>query len=71
MQNGLQRVDKTFYTASKLEEKGNSDFQYWFDKSVRERLTAAVEMIRVSFREPNFIFKKVDRSVFMCRKQID
>lgn len=69
MQTGFQRVDRTFFTASKLEEQGNSDFQYWFDKSIPERLIAAVEMIRVSFREPDFISKKVDRTIYSYRKQ--
>jgi hypothetical protein len=68
MQNAFSRMDKTFFKASKLDEEGNADYQYWFDKTVEERLAAATIMIAVSFREPDFIMKKVDRSFFWARK---
>lgn len=61
-------MDKSFFSASKLEDQGNADYQYWFDKSVEERLAAAAIMIAVAFREPDFIKKMVDRTVFMAGK---
>jgi hypothetical protein len=69
MQKAVPGVDKTFFKASKLEEQGNSDYQYWFDKSVKERLAAAAIMIAASFREPGFMNKKLDRTIFSARKQ--
>jgi hypothetical protein len=69
MQNAFPRMDKSFYKASKLEEQGNADFQYWFSKSIEERLAAAAIMISVSFREPDFMKKKTDRTIFSSRKQ--
>jgi hypothetical protein len=71
MQSTFTGVDKTFYKASKLEEQGNSDFQYWFDKTIEERFAAAMIMIAVSFREPDFLRKKVDRTIFSARKHTD
>jgi hypothetical protein len=71
MQSTFTGVDKTFYKASKLEEQGNSDFQYWFDKTIEERFGAAMIMIAVSFREPDFLRKKVDRTIFSARKHTD
>jgi hypothetical protein len=71
MQTRFSGVDKTIFKASKLEEQGNADFQYWFDKTIEERLAAAMIMISVSFREPEFIKKKVDRTIFSSRKQKD
>jgi hypothetical protein len=69
MQNIFNGVDKTFFKASKLEVKGNSDYQYWFDKSIEERLAASIIMTGVSFREPDFMKKKIDRTIFSARKQ--
>jgi hypothetical protein len=69
MQHAFTRVDKTIFKASKMEEQGNADFQFWFDKSVEERLVAAAIMISVCYREPEFMKKKVDRTIFSARKQ--
>lgn len=71
MQTTFSGVDKTIIKASKLEKQGNADFQYWFDKSIEERLAAAMIMIAVSFREPEFMKKKVERTIFSSRKQKD
>ncbi len=69
MQNAFSRMDKSYFKASKLEEQGNADFQYWFNKSIEERLAAAIIMISVSYREPDFMKKKTDRTIFFARKQ--
>lgn len=69
MQDAFTRVDKTVFKASKMEEQGNADFQFWFDKSIEERLAAAAIMISVAFREQAFMKKKVDRTIFSARKQ--
>lgn len=69
MQHAFTGVDKTIYHASKLKEHGNADYQFWFDKSVEERLLASAIMISVSYREPEFMKKTVDRTIFSVRKQ--
>lgn len=63
------KMDRSVFKASRLEDSGNADYQYWFDKSIAERLAAAAVMIAVSFREPDFLSKKVDRKIFSARKQ--
>ncbi len=62
------KMDKSVFKASRLEDSGNADYQYWFDKSIAERLAAAAVMIAVSFREPDFLSKPVDRTIFSARK---
>jgi len=62
------RIDKTYFTASKMERDGNADYRFWFDKTIDERLAAAATMIAVSFKEPDFLIKKVDKTFFTARK---
>jgi hypothetical protein len=63
------KMDKTVFKAYKMADEGNIDFQYWFNKSNNEKLIAAADMIAVAFNEPDFLMKKVDRTVFSIRKQ--
>jgi hypothetical protein len=51
-----------------MERDGNIDFRYWHDKTINERLEAAARMIEIAFDEPDFLIKKVDRTIFNCRK---
>ncbi len=62
-------MDKTVFKAYKMGYEGNIDFQYWFNKSNNEKLKAAAVMIAVAFNEPDFLMKKVDRTVYSSRKQ--
>ncbi len=61
-------VDTMFFESRKMERDGNIDHRYWLDKTPEERLHAAAIMIAVAFREPEFLLKKVDRTVFSARK---
>ena len=61
-------VDTDFFQSRNMEKNGNADFQYWHDKPITERLKAAGEMISVAFNEPDFLKKKVDRTIFSARK---
>lgn len=61
-------VDTTSFRAYNMAEDGNIDYQYWFDKSVSERLKAAAMMNAVAFRQYDFINLKVDRTIFSARK---
>jgi hypothetical protein len=61
-------VDIEYFRAGKMERDGNIDFRYWHDKTINERLEAAARMIEIAFDEPNFLIKKVDRTIFNWRK---
>lgn len=61
-------VEIEYFRASKMERDGNIDFRYWHDKTIAERLEAAARMIEVAFDEPNFLTKKVDRTIINIRK---
>ncbi len=61
-------VDITVYEARSLARNGNIDAGYWFNKTIEERLAAAIRMIEVAFQEPHFVQEKVDRKIFSARK---
>jgi hypothetical protein len=69
MENEYSRVDKAKFTASRMEDQGNADFRYWFNKSVKDRLNAAAVMISVAYRIQDFLKVKVDRTIYSSRKQ--
>jgi len=61
-------VDTSVYAARNMARDGNIDNKYWHDKSNEERLAAAAAMIAVAFNEPDFLQKKMDKSIFSSRK---
>lgn len=69
MENNYIRVDKSIFKASKMSDQGNADFQYWFTKSMEERIQAAAIMISIAYRVSDFIKLKVDRTIYSARKQ--
>ncbi len=62
-------VDTDIIASRKMSKDGNIDFQFWFDKTIEERLAAAVSMIEVSFKTINFTGQKVDRNIFSSFKR--
>lgn len=64
-------VDTDVISSRKMSRDGNIDYQFWFDKSIEERLAAAVAMIEVAFDTTNFIAQKVDRNIFSSFKRKD
>jgi predicted RNA polymerase sigma factor len=62
-------VDTDYIASRKMSKDGNIDFQFWFDKSIEERLAAAASMIEVSFNTTNFTGQKVDRNIFSSFKR--
>lgn len=64
-------VDTGVISSRKMSKDGNIDYQFWFDKSIEERLAAAVAMIEVSFNTTNFTAQKVDRNIFSSYKRKD
>jgi predicted RNA polymerase sigma factor len=64
----IPRMDKTIFRAYNMVKDYNIDYQYWFDKTHEEKLQAAATMISVCFREPDFLNKKLDRTIISSRK---
>jgi hypothetical protein len=47
----------------------NIDYQFWFNKTIEERLTASIAMIELSFNTKDFVKQKVDRQIFSSYKK--
>lgn len=62
-------VDMAELGSRKMETDGNIDLGFWQDKSLVQRIEAAVTMIKIAFQEPDFISQKVDRSIISIRKR--
>ena len=62
-------LDTTVFEARNMVEDGNIDYKYWHDKTIEEKLYAAMQMIAVAFQEPHFTSKKLNRNIFSARKQ--
>ena len=52
-----------------MSKDGNIDYQFWFDKTLEEKLAAAVVMIETSFNTKNFVNQKVDRKIISSYKR--
>jgi hypothetical protein len=61
-------VDTDVFTSRNLVSEGNVDYKYWFNKTINERIEAASIMTSVAFMEPDFLKKKVDRTIYSARK---
>ena len=62
-------VDIDTYSSRNMTKDKNIDYQYWFDKSIKEKLTASISMIEVSFNTKNFVKQKVDRNILSSYKR--
>jgi hypothetical protein len=62
-------VDIETYSSRNMTKDKNIDYQYWFDKSIEEKLSASISMIEVSFNTKNFVKQKVDRNIFSSYKR--
>jgi len=56
-------VDLNTFSSRNMSKDGNIDYQFWFDKTIEEKLAAAIVMIEVSFNIKNFTKQKVDRTL--------
>lgn len=61
-------VDVEIYTSRNMSKDNNIDYQFWFDKTIEERLTASVAMIELSFNTKDFVKNKVDRQIISSYK---
>jgi hypothetical protein len=47
----------------------NIDYQFWFNKTIQEKLAASVAMIELSFNTKDFVKQKVDRQILSSFKK--
>ena len=62
-------VDVDIYASRNMSKDKNIDYQFWFDKSIEERLTASIAMIELSFNTKDFVKNKVDRKQLSSYKR--
>ena len=63
-------VDVNIYASRNMSKDKNIDYQFWFDKTIEERLAASIAMIELSFNTKDFVKQKVDREIFSSYKKI-
>ena len=63
-------VDVDTYASRNMSKDKNIDYQFWFDKTIEERLAASIAMIELSFNTKDFVKQKVDRQIFSSYKKI-
>ena len=62
-------VDVDIYASRNMSKDKNIDYQFWFNKTIQEKLAASVAMIELSFNTKDFVKQKVDRQMFSSYKK--
>ena len=62
-------VDVETYASRNMSKDKNIDYQFWFDKTIQEKLAASVATIELSFNTKNFVKNKVDRTQLSSYKR--
>jgi hypothetical protein len=62
-------VDVDEYASRNMSKDKNIDYQFWFDKTIEERLIASLAMIELSFNTKDFVKNKVDRKQISSYKR--
>ena len=62
-------VDVETYASRNMSKDKNIDYQFWFDKTIKERLADSIIMIETSFNTKDFVKQKVDRKIFSSYKK--
>ncbi len=62
-------VDVDIYASRNMSKDKNIDYQFWFDKTIKERLADSIIMIETSFNTKDFVKQKVDRQIFSSYKK--
>ena len=65
----MKRAFVDTYTSRNMSKDGNIDYQFWWDKTLEEKLAAAVVMIETSFNTKDFVNQKVDRKLMSSYKK--
>lgn len=61
-------VDLSVVHSRNMEKEGNIDNGYWHNKSIPQRLEAAITMIEVAYQDIHFVKGKVNRQLISMRK---
>ena len=61
-------VDVEIYTSRNMSKDNNIDYQFWFDRTIEERLAASIVMNETSFNTKDFVKQKVDRQIISSYK---
>ncbi|WP_439506178.1 hypothetical protein [Sediminibacterium sp.] len=62
-------VDTNVFSSRNMQRDGNIDNQYWFNKTIEEKLIASIAMIEAAYTTTNFIHQKIDKKIFFTRKR--
>lgn len=62
-------VDVETYASRNMSKDKNIDYQFWFDKTIEEKLAASVAMIEASYNVKDFLQQKVDRQIISSYKR--
>lgn len=62
-------VDVDTYASRNMSKDKNIDYQFWFDKTIHEKLAASVTMIELSFDTKDFVKNKVNRQQLSSYKR--
>jgi hypothetical protein len=52
-----------------MAKDGNIDYKFWLNKTLEEKLAAAIPMIEASYNTKNFVKQKVDRKQLSSYKR--
>ena len=61
-------VDLSVVHSRNMEKERNIDNGFWLDKSIPQRLEAAITMIEVAYQDIHFVKRKVNRQLISMRK---
>ena len=62
-------VDVDIYASRNMSKDKNIDYQFWFNKTIQEKLAASIAMIELSFNTKDFVKNKVDRKQLSSYKR--
>ncbi|HSK11615.1 MAG TPA: hypothetical protein VK907_00290 [Phnomibacter sp.] len=62
-------IDITAFGSRNMERDGNIDLGYWFDKTLKERLSGTNIMNEAAFGVSDFRKGKIEKTFFHVRKQ--
>ena len=62
-------VDVDTYASRNMDKDRNIDYQFWFNKTIEEKLIASIAMIEASYNTKDFVNQKVDRKIISSYKR--
>lgn len=62
-------VDVDIYASRNMAKDGNIDYKFWLNKTLEEKLAAAIPMIEASYNTKKNVKQKVDRKQLSSYKR--